>query len=657
MTIFFSKRSSISGQSAQTSNSKRFMPDEPGSAAVHTMNSENNDGHQVETIKQATIRFAGDSGDGMQITGTQFTNTSAIFGNDLATFPDYPAEIRAPAGTIPGVSGFQVRFSSFDIHTPGDQPDVLIAMNPAALKTNLKDLKPGGIVIINSDNFEKGDLQKAKYEVSPLEDSTLDGYRAVKVPLNKLTKETLKDHGLGPKVVMRCKNFFALGIVYWLYQRPMETTISYLDREFGQKKKRPEIAAANIAVLKAGYHYADITGEFQSQYEVPKAKLTPGTYRNIQGNMAVGLGLIAASLQAKLPLFLGSYPITPATDILQQLAAYKNFGVVTFQAEDEIAGICSAIGASFAGSFAVTTTSGPGIALKSEAMNLAVMTELPLVIVNVQRGGPSTGMPTKTEQSDLLQCLYGRNGDSPIPVVASCSSSEAFDATIEASRIALKYMTPVVLLTDGYIANGAEPWLLPDLDTLPNLEVNRPTEADKETYQPYGRDETTLARPWAVPGTPGLQHRIGGLEKEDLSGNVCYDPSNHQKMTDLRMEKVERIANDIPEFSLMAGSTDDKVLVLGWGSTLGAITAAVEELRTAGRSVAQAHLRHLNPFPKGLAETLAKFDHVIVPEMNKGQLSLVLQGKTCIQVESFTKVTGLPFMTNEIIAKVNEYLG
>ena len=621
------------------------------------MDSENKNDHAVETLKQATIRFAGDSGDGMQITGTQFTNTSAVFGNDLATFPDNPAEIRAPAGTIPGVSGFQVRFSSYDIHTPGDRPDVLIAMNPAALKTNIGDLKPGGIVIVNTDNFGPGDLQKAKYEVSPLEDNSLDGYRVIKVPLNTLTKETLKDHGLGPKVVMRCKNFFALGMVYWLYQRPLETTINYLDEEFGRKKKRPEIAAANIAVLKAGYHYADITAEFQSQYEVPKARLEPGTYRNIQGNMAVGLGLIAASLQAKLPLFLGSYPITPATDILQQLSAYKNFGVVTFQAEDEIAGICSAIGASFAGNLAVTTTSGPGIALKSEAMNLAVMTELPLVIVNVQRGGPSTGMPTKTEQSDLLQCLYGRNGDSPIPVIAACSSSEAFDATIEATRIALKYMTPVVLLTDGYIANGAEPWKLPDLDQLPDLQVRRPSADDTEVFHPYTRDPETLARPWAIPGTPGLQHRIGGLEKEDITGNVCYDPTNHQTMTNLRMEKVARIADDIPEFSLRAGTTDDKVLVLGWGSTLGAITAAVEELREAGKPVAQAHLRHINPLPKKFAETLAQFDHVIIPEMNTGQLSLVVQGKTCIKVESFTKVTGLPFMTNEIIEKVEEYLG
>ncbi|MFT7619721.1 MAG: 2-oxoglutarate ferredoxin oxidoreductase subunit alpha [Planctomycetota bacterium] len=621
------------------------------------MDSENKSGRTVETLKQATIRFAGDSGDGMQITGTQFTNTSAIFGNDLATFPDYPAEIRAPAGTIPGVSGFQVRFSSYDIHTPGDEPDVLIAMNPAALKTNIKDLKAGGIVIVNTDNFGKGDLQKAKYETNPLDDNSLDGYRLVRVQLNTLTKETLKDHDLSSKIVMRCKNFFALGIVYWLYQRPMETTVNYLNKEFGEKKNRPEIAAANIAVLKAGYNYADITAEFQAQYEVPRAQLEPGTYRNIQGNMAVGLGLIAASLQSKLPLFLGSYPITPATDILQQLSAYKNFGVVTFQAEDEIAGICAAIGASFAGSLGITTTSGPGIALKSEAMNLAVMTELPLVIVNVQRGGPSTGMPTKTEQSDLLQCLYGRNGDSPIPVVAACSSSEAFEATIEACRLAIKYMTPVVLLSDGYIANGAEPWRLPDLDKLPNLEVDRPTEKDAEWYQPYLRDQETLARPWAIPGTPGLQHRIGGLEKEDVTGNVCYDPDNHQQMTDLRMDKVARIANDIPEFSLIRGTTDDKIMIMGWGSTLGAITAAVEELRAAGKSVAQAHLRHLNPFPHNLAETLAQFDHVIVPEMNKGQLALILQGKTCHRVESFTKVTGLPFMTNEIIAKANEYLG
>ncbi|MCB9833398.1 MAG: 2-oxoacid:acceptor oxidoreductase subunit alpha [Planctomycetes bacterium] len=621
------------------------------------MESDNKAARPVETLKQAIIRFAGDSGDGMQITGSQFTNTSAVFGNDLATFPDYPAEIRAPAGTIPGVSGFQVRFSSFDIHTPGDRPDVLVAMNPAALKVNIKDLKPNGIVIVNTDNFGKQDLVKAKYEVNPLEDSTLDGFRVVRVPLNMLTKETLKDSGLDPKVVMRCKNFFALGIVYWLFQRPMETTVDYLNLEFGKNKKRPEIAEANIAAMKAGYNFADISGLFQVSYEVPRAKLTPGTYRNIQGNMAVGLGLLAASKLCGLPLFLGSYPITPASDILHQLSAYKNHGVITFQAEDEIAAICASIGASYAGNFAVTTTSGPGMALKSEALNLAIMTELPLVVVNVQRGGPSTGLPTKTEQSDLLQMMFGRNGDSPVPIIAASTSSDAFDCAIEASRLALKYMTPVILLTDGYIANGAEPWRLPKISDLPKIEVRQLESKDKEWYQPYLRDQHTLARPWAIPGTDLLQHRIGGLEKEDVTGNVSYDPANHQRMTNLRHEKVAGIAKDLPPFQLVQGQKGDQILVLGWGSTRGAITAAVESLREEGKSVAQAHLRYINPFSPALKEVLESFEHVLIPEMNMGQLAFLIQGKFAMKVHSYTKVTGLPFTTNEVIDKVHEILG
>ncbi len=621
------------------------------------MASDNKTARPVETLKQATIRFAGDSGDGMQITGSQFTNTSAVFGNDLATFPDYPAEIRAPAGTIPGVSGFQVRFSSYDIHTPGDRPDVLIAMNPAALKVNIKDLKPNGIVIVNTDNFGKADLAKAKCETNPLEDHSLDGFRVVPVPLNNLTKETLKDSGLDPKIVMRCKNFFALGIVYWLFQRPMETTIDYLNLEFGKKKKRPEIAEANIAALKAGFNFADISGLFQVSYEVPRAKLPPGTYRNIQGNMAVGLGLLAASKLSGLPLFLGSYPITPASDILHQLSAYKNHGVITFQAEDEIAAICSAIGSAFAGSLGVTTTSGPGMALKSEALNLAIMTELPLVVVNVQRGGPSTGLPTKTEQSDLLQMMYGRNGDSPIPIVAASTSSDAFDCAIEACRIALKYMTPVILLTDGYIANGAEPWRLPKIEDLPKLEFKQLESKDKTWYQPYLRDQETLARPWAIPGTVDLQHRIGGLEKEDVTGNVCYNPENHQRMTDLRHAKVAGIAKDIPAFKLDQGEKGDDVLVLGWGSTRGAITAAVETLREEGKKVAQGHMRYMNPFAPNLKETLESFEHVIIPEMNMGQLALLIQGTFGMKVHSYTKVTGQPFSTNEVIDKVHEILG
>ncbi|MCA9319314.1 MAG: 2-oxoacid:acceptor oxidoreductase subunit alpha, partial [Planctomycetes bacterium] len=549
----------------------------------------------VERLEQAVIRFAGDSGDGMQITGNQFTNTSALLGNDLATFPDFPAEIRAPAGTLPGVSGFQVRFSSLDIHTPGDSPDVLVAMNPAALKVNLKDLKPGGIVIVNSESFTRSDLIKAKYEKNPLEDHTLDGYRLVEVKLNTLTKDTLADSGLDQKAMLRCKNFFALGIVYWLYQRPMETTVNWLDNEFGKKKKKPEIASANIACLKAGYNYADIAGIFQTSYEVPKAKLPAGTYRNIHGNAALSIGLVAAAQLSGLRLFLGSYPITPASDILHQLSAYKNFDVITFQAEDEIAAICAAIGASFAGNLALTTTSGPGMALKSEAMNLAIMTELPLLIVNVQRGGPSTGLPTKTEQSDLLQMMYGRNGDSPVPIIAAATPADCFEVALEAAKVAISAMTPIVILTDGYLANGAEPWRLPELDSLEKIPVRQLEEKDAEWFQPFLRDQETLARPWATPGTKKLQHRIGGLEKADITGNVSYDADNHEKMTWLRAEKIAKIADRIPPFEVV-GPESGKILVLGWGSTKGAITGAVDRAIAAGQPVARGHLRWVNPF-------------------------------------------------------------
>ena len=604
---------------------------------------------QIETLDQATIRFAGDSGDGMQITGTQFTNTTALFGNDLATFPDFPSEIRAPAGTIPGVSGFQVRFSSRDIHNPGDALDVLVAMNPAALKVNLPDLKPQGIVIVNSDAFTASDLKKAGYEKNPLEDSTLDGYRKIEVPLAKLTKETLKESGLDGKSIARCKNFFALGVIYWLFQRPLENTIEWLEEMFARRKKRPDLAAANQAVLKAGNNYADIASLFQVKYDVPPAALPPGTYRNIQGNAALGLGLIAASQLSGLKLYLGSYPITPATDILHQLSAYKHFDVTTFQAEDEIAAICSSIGAAYTGSLAVTTSSGPGIALKSEAMGLAVMTELPLIIVNVQRGGPSTGLPTKTEQSDLLQVLYGRNGDCPMPVLACSSPADVFETTLEACRIALKYMTPVVLLSDGYIANGAEPWKLPDVDSLEKIPVAFADDA--ETFQPYSRNKETLARPWGIPGTKGLQHRLGGLEKEDGSGNVCYDADNHERMTRLRAAKVQGVARDIAPLTTK-GDDEAKILVLGWGSTCGAITGAVQRLCQQGVSVAQGHLRHLNPLPPGLAEKLNSYDHVIVPEMNMGQLALVLQGTLNVKIDSFTKITGKPFTTEQIIERV-----
>ncbi|HGY90044.1 MAG TPA: 2-oxoacid:acceptor oxidoreductase subunit alpha [Planctomycetes bacterium] len=611
---------------------------------------------RVEVLDQAVIRFAGDSGDGMQITGNQFTTTSAILGNDLATFPDFPAEIRAPAGTVPGVSGFQVRISSFDIHTPGDRPDVLVAMNPAALKVNIKDLKPGGIVIINTDSFTRGELAKAKYESNPLEDSSLDGYRVVQVKLTTLTKETLKDSGLDQKTILRCKNFFALGIVYWLYHRPLETTIRWLEKEFGEKKKRPEIAAANVACLKGGYNYADITGIFQTTYEVPKAKLPPGTYRNIQGNAALSLGLVAASKLSGLQLFLGSYPITPASDILHQLSAYKNFGVITFQAEDEIAAVCAAIGASYAGCLGLTTTSGPGIALKSEAMNLAVIVELPLIIVNVQRGGPSTGLPTKTEQSDLLQVLYGRNGDSPIPVLAASTPSNCFDCAVEAARVAVKYMTPVVLLSDGYLANGAEPWRLPKIEDLPEIPVRKATADDAGWFEPYLRDQETLARPWAVPGTPGLHHRVGGLEKADVTGDVSYDPDNHERMTWLRHNKVEGIAKDIAPLEVH-GDENAKLLVLGWGSTEGAITGAVNRAQKKGLSVARAHLRWINPFPANLEGILKRHEIVLIPEMNTGQLSLIIQGKFVKKVESLTKIKGQPFTTTEILDRIEALLG
>jgi 2-oxoglutarate/2-oxoacid ferredoxin oxidoreductase subunit alpha len=609
--------------------------------------------HTVEVLDQATIRFAGDSGDGMQITGGQFTNTSAMLGNDLATFPDFPAEIRAPAGTLPGVSGFQVRFSSFDIHTPGDNPDVLVAMNPAALKVNIKDLKPGGWVIVNTDAFQKADLVKAKCDTNPLEDGMLDGYRVVAVPLEKLTKEALKDSGLDPKTIARSKNMFALGICYWLYHRPMENTLAYLDDEFAKKKKKPELAEANKKVLKAGFNYADIAGLFQTTYEVPKANLPAGTYRNIMGNSAIGLGLVAASKLSGLQLFLAGYPITPASDILHQVSAYKNYGVITLQAEDEIAAVCAALGAAWAGKLAVTSTSGPGVALKSEAINLAIMTELPLVICDIQRGGPSTGLPTKTEQADLLQAMYGRNSDSPIPIIACASPADAFETTIEACRIALKFMTPVFLLSDGYIANGSEPWKLPKIDSLPTFPVTLRT--DPAGFKPYMRDPETLARPWAVPGTPGLWHRIGGIEKQETTGNVNYEPENHERMTHLRGAKVEGVKKDVAPF-IVHGPLSGKLLVLGWGSTKGSIMGAVDSLARQGVMVSHAHLRWLNPFPRGFEEALARFETVLVPEMNMGQLALLIQGKLCRPVVSYSKVQGRPFTTSEIVAKIREHL-
>ena len=605
----------------------------------------------TERVEEVVIRFAGDSGDGMQLTGSQFTSTSALAGNDLATFPDFPAEIRAPAGTLPGVSAFQVRIADYDIHTPGDAADVLIAMNPAALKKSLVDLKPNGIIIANTDEFNARNLKKADYEVSPLEDSSLEGYRVFPAEITTLTRRTLEDSGLDAKTQDRCKNFFALGMVYWMFSRQLETSEEWLKQKF---RSRPEIAEANIKVMKAGFNFCDITEVFQVRYEVEPASLQPGVYRNIVGNSAMALGLVAASRRSGLPLFLGSYPITPASDILHELSRFKNYNVTTFQAEDEIAAVCAAIGASFGGALAVTTTSGPGLALKSEAINLAIMVELPMVICNIQRGGPSTGLPTKTEQSDLLQSMFGRNGDSPIPVLAASSPADCFEMAIEASRIAVQHMVPVILLSDGYIANGSEPWKLPAIDDLPDLRTEFWT--DTENFEPYSRDSETLARPWAIPGVAGLEHRIGGLEKENLSGNVSYDPANHELMTHLRAEKVESIARHIPDL-VVEGDESGDLLVLGWGSTLGAITGAVRDARKRGLKVGRTHLRFINPFPSNLGEVLDRFERVLVPEMNSGQLALLLRAHFLRDLISFTKVQGKPFYRYEILAKIEEILG
>ena len=605
---------------------------------------------EPERLAEVVVRFAGDSGDGMQLTGGQFTSTSAILGNDLATLPDFPAEIRAPAGTLPGVSAFQVRIADYDIHTPGDAPDVLIAMNPAALKQSLGDLKANGIVIVNTDEFNARNFKKAGYETNPLEDGTVDGYRLFSADISTMTRRTLADSPLDFKSRDRCKNFFALGMVYWMFSRPLDTSIDWLRKKFS---RRPDVAEANVKVLKAGYNFADITDQFQVRYEVMPARLTPGTYRNVMGNSALAIGLVAASRRSGLPLFLGSYPITPASDILHELARYKSFGVITFQAEDEIAAVSAAIGASFGGALGVTTTSGPGLALKSEAINLAVMTELPLLVVNVQRGGPSTGLPTKTEQSDLLQAMFGRNGESPVPILAPQSPADCFDIMVEATRIATRYMVPVLVLSDGYIANGSEPWLLPKVEELPDLRLDFHTQA--EGFAPYSRDPETLARPWAVPGTPGLEHRLGGLEKEDVTGNVSYDPDNHEKMTRLRAEKVERIARTIPELEV-DGEPTGELLILGWGSTFGAIAAAVNMGRDRGLEVSRAHLRHLNPFPSNLGAVLAGFRRVLIPEMNSGQLALLIRARYLVDAISFTKVRGKPFFRAEILAKAREIL-
>jgi len=604
-----------------------------------------------ETLSGAVIRFCGDSGDGMQITGSQFTNTAAVFGNDLATFPDFPAEIRAPAGTLPGVSGFQLNFASTDVFTPGDSVDVLIAMNPAALKMNVADLKTNGILILNTDNFKDVDLKKAQMTVSPLEDHSLDGFRLFAVELTKLTRAALKDLGMDAKSMDRCKNFFALGMCYWLYSRPMDTTFKWLDEKFGAK---PLLAEANKRAMKAGFAFCDATEAFQVRYEIPPAKLAPGIYRNISGNSAMALGFVAASQKAGIPLFLGSYPITPASDILHELSMFKDFGVVTFQAEDEIAAIASVIGAAYAGSLALTTTSGPGMALKTEAMGLAVATELPLVICDIQRGGPSTGLPTKTEQADLLQALYGRNSEAPIPVIAASTPGDCFWVALEACRIATKYMVPVIILSDGYLANGAEPWKIPTLDELPDFPVKFRT--DPEGFQPYSRDPQTLGRPWAVPGTPGLEHRIGGLEKQDGTGNVNYEPLNHEHMVHLRAAKVEAIAQDVPDV-VPVGDAEGDLLIVGWGSTYGAITAALRAQREKGRKVGHVHLRHLNPLPRNLGAVLKRYRKVVVPEMNLGQLVLVLRAKYLVDAIPYTKVQGKPFKQSEIDGKIEELIG
>jgi 2-oxoglutarate ferredoxin oxidoreductase subunit alpha len=605
---------------------------------------------QIKTLSDVTVRFAGDSGDGMQLTGTQFSDTTAWVGNDLSTLPDYPAEIRAPAGTLYGVSGFQLHFSSNNVNTPGDVPDVLVAMNPAALKKNLLELKPNGTIIVNTDSFDPKNLKLAKYENNPLEDDTLNGYHVHQVPITSLTKNALEDSSLSPKEVSRCKNFFALGIMYWLYNRPLEKTEDWLKTKF---KNKSELADANIKALKSGYNFGEITEIFTTRYNVEPAKLPTGTYRNISGNEATALGFLTASVKSNLSLFLGSYPITPASEILQYLSTYKNFGVKTMQAEDEIAGITAAIGAAFAGNLALTTTSGPGMALKSEAIGLAVMTELPIVIVDVQRGGPSTGLPTKTEQADLLQAVYGRNGEAPVCVIAARTPRDCFYQAIEASRIALKFMTPVILLTDGYIANGSEPWRIPDIEDLP--EFQKEYRKEREGFFPYLRDEN-LARPWAIPGTPGLEHRIGGLEKADITGNINYEPDNHDKMIRIRNQKIQNIANDIPDLKVDGDETGD-LLVLGWGGTYGTLKDAVKRAQTKGYKVSHAHLRNINPLPKNTKDILMSFSRVLIPEINLGQLAKVIRNEFLIEVEQFNLVRGLPFKTADVLGKITELVG
>lgn len=605
---------------------------------------------QVETLESSTIRFAGDSGDGMQLTGTQFTETSALAGNDVATFPDYPAEIRAPAGTVAGVSGFQIQFSSREVFTPGDAPDVLVAMNAAALKVNLPDVKKGGTIIANTAGFDKKSLEKAGLTKNPLEDGSLSAFRVIPVDITNLTLKAVEGTKLGRKAAERAKNFYALGIVYWMFHKPLSHTEEWIHDKFG--KKNPDVAEVNLAALRAGHTYGENAEIFAFSYTVPAAAIPPGRYKNISGNEATAVGLVTAAQKAGLELFLGTYPITPASDILHHLALLRHFGVTTFQAEDEIAGITSAIGAAYAGALAATTTSGPGLALKGEGMGLAVMLELPLVVVDVQRGGPSTGLPTKTEQADLLQALYGRHGESPVPVVAAQSPADCFWAAIEAARIAIRHMTPVVLLTDGYLANGVEPFLIPEVDSIPTIPVKFRTE--KEGFFPYMRDDN-LARPWTLPGTPGLEHRVGGLEKDQLTGAISYDGVNHEAMVKTRAEKVEKVADHYAPTEVF-GDASGKVLFVGWGSTFGSIRTAVRTLRTRGASVGQVHLRNLNPLPRDLGDIMKRYETVIVPELNMGQLATILRAKFLVDVVSHTKVQGKPFKESELLDAVSQYV-
>ncbi len=609
-----------------------------------------------EVLQDVVIKFAGDSGDGMQLTGSQFTNNTALLGVDLATFPDFPAEIRAPQGTLPGVSGYQLHFSSERIYTPGDECDVLVAMNAAALKANLKSLKKGGKIIANTDGFDAKNLRLANYPdgVNPLEDDSLANYQLVKMDVTKMTREALKDIQLGVKEKDRAKNMFVLGFLYWMYNRNMDNTVNFIREKFG---KRPDIMNSNIKALQSGFNYGDTTETFTTRFRVEKAKMDAGTYRSVMGNQALAYGLIAASEKSGLPLFLGTYPITPASDILHELSRYKSFGIKTFQAEDEIAAITSAIGASYGGLLGVTTTSGPGMALKSEAMGLAVMLEIPLLICNVQRGGPSTGLPTKTEQSDLLQAYYGRNGECPMPVIAASTPSDCFNAVYEAVRIAVEHMTPVIFLSDGYIANGAEPWKFPKAVDLHPIKVEFKTELGhhEEKFQPYLRDEK-LVRPWAVPGTPGLEHRIGGIEKQNITGNVSYDPENHQLMVKIRQEKVDKIADFIPLQKLDSGPEKGKLLVLGWGSTYGAIKSAVAELQEEGAEVSHAHIRYLRPFPSNLGDILKNFEQVLIPEINNGQLIKIIRDQYLVDAKGYNKIMGVPITRNEMILKIRELL-